>query len=76
MAEALFENPGFSHIAENIFLFLDHESLLSCQKVCKSWAINLDSIFWFKKCAQKGLFFGFLPTEKMWKEIIHATGEL
>ena len=68
--EALFENPGFSHIAENIFMFLDHDSLMSCQNVCKSWAINLDSIFWLKKCAQKGLP---KPIEKMWKEIIHAT---
>ena len=49
--ERITQNPGFHHIAENIFIYLDHETLLKCQKVNKFWeAILQNPTFWLWKC--------------------------
>ena len=46
-------SPGFHHIIENIFLCLDHSSLLNCRKVVKIWNELLkNSRIWFKKTRQ------------------------
>ena len=52
--EPLVNNPGFQHIIEDIFLNLDHETILQCRLVNKSWKKHIDkSIFWLKKCSQE-----------------------
>ena len=49
------KNPGLSHISENIFLYLDRQSTLSCQLVSQSWKAIVDQPhFWIKKCDQNG----------------------
>ena len=53
--DTLMTNPGFSHIARNISLRLDHESQLRCRLVCQSWKANIDQPFiWILKCDRKG----------------------
>ena len=52
--EPLFNNPGYQPIIENIFLTLDHQSILQCRLVNQSWKKHVDKpILWLKKCAQK-----------------------
>ena len=50
--ERITQNPGFHHIAENIFIYLDHVTLLKCQKVNKFWEAILQNnpSFWLWKC--------------------------
>ena len=50
--ERITQNPGFHHIAENIFIYLDHETLLKCLKVNKYWKAILQNnpTFWLWKC--------------------------
>ena len=52
------KSPGLSHVAENIFLNLNHEDLLlKCQAVNPHWKnIIRNHWFWFKACEQKGIF--------------------
>ena len=53
----LFNNPGYSHIAQKTFLCLDHQSWLSSRLVCQSWKAHMDPLnFWIKKCDQFGCF--------------------
>ena len=53
----LFNNPGYSHIAQKTFLCLDHQSWLSSRLVCHSWKAHMDPLnFWIKKCDQFGCF--------------------
>ena len=47
------KSPGLHHIAEKIFLELNHKILLQCEDVNKNWKSILDSedtnsSFWFK----------------------------
>ena len=58
-------NPGFFNVAQNIFLFLDPETLLNCRLVCQSWKTILDNpSFWMKKS------FGLTKKiEKSWKKL-------
>ena len=49
--DLLFNNPGYSHIAEKILWYLDHNSQLRCKLVCRSWKALIDKPqFWIKKC--------------------------
>ena len=48
--ENLTNIPGLQHIAEEIFLNLDNESLVNCFKVNRLWKNILNSSFWIKKC--------------------------
>ena len=53
----VFDNPGFSHVAQKIFSNLDHNEQLKCRLVCKSWKTHLDldqPFFWIKKLNKKG----------------------
>ena len=46
-------SPGFHHILENIFMCLDHSSLLNCRKVVNVWNDLLkNSRIWLKKTRQ------------------------
>ena len=55
--DILFNNPGYSHIAQKTFLCLDHQSWLSSRLVCHSWKAHMDPLnFWIKKCDQFGCF--------------------
>ena len=66
--EPLFNNPGYQPIIENIFLTLDHQSILQCRLVNQSWKKHVDKpIFWLKKCAQKKS-----ENQDLWTRIIHA----
>ena len=48
------KNPGLQHIAENIFLNLNHVTLLKCQNVNTEWKKILESpFFWLKKCVRQ-----------------------
>ena len=50
------KNPGLQHISEEIFLNLDNENLLKCQKVNKNWEQIINNpTFWLKKCLQHDL---------------------
>ena len=64
--ENLTNIPGLQHIAQEIFLNLDNESLVNCFKVNRLWKNILNSSFWMKKCKMykpKGAMLGeFAPT--------------
>ena len=70
--EPFFTNPGFIHIGEEIFLFLDHEALMCCRCVCQTWNnfLKNNPIFWLKKCIQKDIPERY---HKKWKELIQNT---
>ena len=55
--ENYFTNPGLYHIAEKILLFLDQDTLLNCQCVCKFFNnfLKTNTKFWLKKCLQKSI---------------------
>ena len=40
--ESLINNPGFDNITKKIFLLLDHETLLTCRLVCKSFKTKVE----------------------------------
>ena len=48
--ENLTNIPGLQHIAQEILLNLDNESLVNCFKVNRLWKNILNSSFWMKKC--------------------------
>ena len=49
------DNPGFSQITLKILYLLDHNSLLACRLVCKSWKKQLNNPYlWIKKLHQNG----------------------
>ena len=51
----VFDNPGFSHVAQEIFSNLEHNEQLKCRLVCKSWKTHLDQpVFWIKKLNNLG----------------------
>ena len=72
--ELFYTNPGLSHIGENIFMLLDHASLMCCLCVCKTMKDFLlyNSEFWLKKCVQKKLPEVFYIK---WKELIQETDD-
>lgn len=50
--ETINNNPGFQDINENIFMSLDHKSLVNCSKASIFWkGILKNPRFWLKKCA-------------------------
>ena len=54
--EKITQTPGLHHIAENIFIYLSHETLLECRKVNGFWRQILQNpTFWVKICATNGL---------------------
>ena len=65
------KNPGFQHIAEEIFLNLDIEKLEKCETVNESWSsIIEDPSFWLRKCLKNG----FLHKNKTaWERAIQVT---
>ena len=66
--EQLFSNSGFHHIAENILLYLNTETLMNCKSVHPSWATILKNPwFWLKKKFSRN-FLNSLNEE--WKELI------
>ena len=66
--EQLFTNSGFHHIAENILLYLNTETLMNCKSVHPSWATILKNPwFWLKKKFSRN-FLNSLNEE--WKELI------
>ena len=51
--DQIIENPGYLHIGQLIFQYLNHKTLLSCRFACQSWKIFLnDPKFWLRKCAR------------------------
>ena len=54
--EVILNNPGFQHIAENVFLNLNYEKLETCRLVNEFCKDILDNpMFWLKKFIQRGL---------------------
>ena len=66
------KSPGLQHIAETIFLQLDHTILSKCGKVSRSWE-NIVKNPWvcFKACVQKGLL--TVRQQKKWAKVIQAS---
>ena len=53
--DTLINNPGFNNITKKIFLLLDHETLLTCRLVCKSFKTKVEDPYcWIKICSQLG----------------------
>ena len=51
--ECITSNPGLKHIAENIFIRLDQETLFACRIVAPAWRNILNNpMFWLKKLGQ------------------------
>ena len=51
--EQFIENPGYQHIGQLIFQYLDHKTFLLCRFVCQAWKIFLDDPkFWIRKCTR------------------------
>ena len=75
--ENLTNIPGFQHIAQEIFLNLDNESLVNCFKVNRLWKNILNSSFWMKKCKMykpKGAILGeFAPAYVSFRSFITWT---
>ena len=63
--------PGLQHLAENIFLSLNYDDLMSCQTISKSSKAILDNpMFWLKKFIKRGLS---KKNQKDWKKAIQMT---
>ena len=83
--EYFFTNPGLNHIGKQILSSLDHQSLLSCQKVSKSWKSLADHIFekrfilWLENCSQRKKKHSENETVKsqdhleFWKKLVQMT---
>ena len=65
------KNPGLQHVAENIFLNLNHKSILKCQNVNTKWKKILESpFFWLKKCVcQFGLSEKIQENQSQWLKL-------
>ena len=51
----IMKNPGYSHIAQKILKFLDHQSQMHFRLVCFDWKGQVDqAYFWIQKCDKKG----------------------
>ena len=55
--DRLINNPGFQHILEHIFLYLDYKDLMVCSQLSNSCSEILEdsSKFWMKKWIMRGL---------------------
>ena len=83
--EYFFTNPGLNHIGKQILTSLDHQSLLSCQKVSKSWKSLADKIFeerfilWLENCSERKNKHSENETVKnqdhleFWKKLVQMT---
>ena len=70
-----FENfiniPGLQHLAENIFLSLNYDDLMSCQLINRSSKGILDNpLFWLKKFVRRGIS---RKNEMDWNKAIKMT---
>ena len=76
----LFTNPGYSHMAQKIFGYLDHKSQLLSRLVCQSWKAQIDQPhFWIKKCDQLGQEFfkswkaqNRIPISESWIDVANG----
>ena len=70
--DKLINTPGLQHIAEKIFLNLDHdEDIMNCQTVNQSCQKILTTpMFWFKKWIRRGLS---KENQIAWKKAIQIT---
>ena len=52
----IMKNPGYSHIAQKILKFLDHQSQMHFRLVCFDWKGQVDqAYFWIQKCDKIGV---------------------
>ena len=66
------DNPGFQHIAEDIFKILDKKILVDCRLVNKSWKTILNRpMFWLKKLKSETTPESF----KSWEILVHDIEE-
>ena len=66
--DLILNNHGFHHILEEIFMNLDYQNILKCQKVCSFWeSILKNPVFWLKKCVNLGLG---KEHEKLWAKLL------
>ena len=66
--DLIVNNDGFHHILEEIFMDLDYQNILKCQKVCSFWeSILKNPVFWLKKCVNLGLG---KEHEKLWAKLL------
>ena len=66
------DNPGFQHIAEDIFKILDKKILVDCRLVNKSWMTILNRpMFWLKKLKSETTPESF----KSWEILVHDIEE-
>ena len=71
--ENILNNPGLQHIAENIFLNLNYETLEVCQQINKNSKQILENpMFWLKKFIRRGLS---KKNQMDWIEVIRITRE-
>ena len=71
--DTLTKIPGLQHIAEEIFMNLDYQSLLKCQNnnINQAWKKTLKKIpsLWLRKCIKKGVLTE-KETQSKWTELI------
>ena len=66
--EVFTKNPGFQHIAEDIFKILSKKSLVDCRMVNKSWKTILNRpMFWLKRLKSETTLENF----KSWEILVH-----
>ena len=66
--DLILKNPGLQHIAEDIFLNLDENSLTNCATLNQNAKEIIDRpMFWFKKLSQKKSFSNYIEP---WKALI------
>ena len=66
--DLILNNHGFHHIFEEIFMNLNYQNILNCQKVCSFWeSILKNPVFWLKKCVNLGLG---KEHEKLWAKLL------
>ena len=65
-------NPGLQYITEEIFVNLNHENLLKCEKVNGIWnnVLSSNPTFWLKACVKKGLISG--QDHEDWSKLIQT----
>ena len=66
--EVFTKNPGFQHIAEDIFKILDKKILVDCRLVNKSWKTILNRpMIWLKRLKSETTLENF----KSWEILVH-----
>ena len=72
----VFISPGFAHIGNAIFQYLDNQSLCQSRLVCSSWAwFIVSERFWHRRIIQQGKKSQFCQSDE-WRRVFDSFGDI